>query len=433
MKNDTCHNSRTDPFTNLAVLNQGTNADIISTNVGDVFLPQTPEQFTYDADGNLTSDGRWTNTWDAENRLISMTSLTNGPAGSKLRLAFGYDYMGRRISKVASNWTGTVWAATTNLTFAYDGWNMLAELTMSNSPVRAYMWGLDLSGSLQGAGGIGALLNVCYVSTAATNGFAAYDGNGNVSALVSSTDGSVIAQYEYGPFGELLRRSGPLNKLNPRRFSTKYQDDETDLLYYGYRYYDPTAGTWASNDPLGERIGNKNLRGLAANEPVSEFDSLGLVCGFCRCDQVLLGPPGGLGSRAFGPKGDTLSIGQQVPFAFVTEGAWSPGFCKCKYSDVGTSTATINGTTKTTTFGPPKDTYEVPCGEQGVDLPGIEIQLQTYPPDTLLTISLSVNITITASCLGTDGSYAEASVNISYSTKLEFKTPPPTTAPPTGK
>jgi len=68
--------------TNLAVLNQGTNADLVATNIGNVFLPQTPEQFTYDADGNLTSDGRWTNHWDAENRLISMESLTNGPAGS---------------------------------------------------------------------------------------------------------------------------------------------------------------------------------------------------------------------------------------------------------------------------------------------------------------------------------------------------------------
>ena len=57
--------------TNLAVLNNGTNADIIATNLGTVFLPQTPESFGYDADGNLTNDGRWTYTWDAENRLLS--------------------------------------------------------------------------------------------------------------------------------------------------------------------------------------------------------------------------------------------------------------------------------------------------------------------------------------------------------------------------
>ena len=33
-------------------------------------------------------------------------------------------------------------------------------------------------------------------------------------------------------------------KANPFRFSTKYQDDETDLLYYGYRYYDASKGRW---------------------------------------------------------------------------------------------------------------------------------------------------------------------------------------------
>ena len=38
--------------------------------------------------------------------------------------------------------------------------------------------------------------------------------------------------FEYGPFGEVLRATGPLAKANPFRFSTKYQDDETDLLYY---------------------------------------------------------------------------------------------------------------------------------------------------------------------------------------------------------
>ena len=35
---------------------------------------------------------------------------------------------------------------------------------------------------------------------------------------------------EYGPFGEFIRATGPMAKANPFRFSTKYQDDETDLV-----------------------------------------------------------------------------------------------------------------------------------------------------------------------------------------------------------
>src|ERR1019366_3567792 len=71
--------------TNIAVLNKA-NPDIVATNIGNVFLPRTPEVYGYDLDGNLTNDGRWTYTWDAENRLTGMTSLATAPAGSKLQL-----------------------------------------------------------------------------------------------------------------------------------------------------------------------------------------------------------------------------------------------------------------------------------------------------------------------------------------------------------
>jgi hypothetical protein len=49
-----------------------------------------------------------------------------------------------------------------------------------------------------------------------------------------------------GPFGELLRATGPMAKANPFSFSTKYQDDETDLPYYGYRYLNALTGRWIS-------------------------------------------------------------------------------------------------------------------------------------------------------------------------------------------
>jgi RHS repeat-associated protein len=136
------------------------------------------------------------------------------------------------------------------------------------------MWGLDLSGSMQGAGGIGGLL----AANLGTNGthFVAYDGNGNVTAMVDAGTGSVSAQYEYSPFGETIRATGPMAKVNPFRFSTKYQDDETGLLYYGYRYYQPSTGRWPSRDPIGER-GGKNLYGFVKNDPILFYDKLGRI------------------------------------------------------------------------------------------------------------------------------------------------------------
>jgi len=95
-------------------------------------------------------------------------------------------------------------------------------------------------------------------------------------ALVSAADGSVAARYEYGPFGELIRATGPMAKVNPFRFSTKYQDEETGLVYYGYRYYDPGTGRWPNRDPLGEE-GGMNLCGFVANDAIGAVDPLGLA------------------------------------------------------------------------------------------------------------------------------------------------------------
>jgi RHS repeat-associated protein len=129
---------------------------------------------------------------------------------------------------------------------------------------------------MQGAGGVGGLLSVTVHSGAnAGTYFYCYDGNGNVVALVSAADGTVAARYEYGPFGELLRATGPMAKANPFLFSTKYYDWETGLYYYGYRYYDPNTGRWPNRDPIGE-LGGANLYGFVRNNAISRFDPFGL-------------------------------------------------------------------------------------------------------------------------------------------------------------
>jgi RHS repeat-associated protein len=246
------------------------------TNTGHIYVPETPESYTYDADGNLLSDGRWNYTWDGENRLISITSLSGAPTGSQLQLAFAYDYQGRRIQKaVSTNSGGGSFSVYTNV-FAYDGWNLLAEVGTSGSLVRGYLWGTDLSGSLRGAGGVGGLLEVSYYGTTTTNCFVAHDGNGNVSALFNAADGTILANYEYGPFGELIRATGSMAKLNPFKFSTKNQDEETQLLYYGRRYYNPSIGRWLSRDPIEEK-GGMNLYGFVNNKVPNYVDALGYL------------------------------------------------------------------------------------------------------------------------------------------------------------
>ncbi len=251
---------------NLAVRQQGTNADIATTNIGSAFVAQTPEVLGHDADGNLTNDGRWIFTWDAENRLTKIESRASAPTASKRRLEFTYDAEWRRIQKIVYTNNGSGYVAQYTNRFVYDGWKLLAVLDGGNNLLQSFVWGTDLSGSLHGVGGVGGLLAVTdYRSGTAGTYFAAYDGNGNVVALVRAADGSAAARYEYGPFGEFLRATGPMAKANPLRWSTKYQDDETGLVYYGWRYYSPSLGRWISRDPLGE-AGGLNLYAAMRSE-----------------------------------------------------------------------------------------------------------------------------------------------------------------------
>ena len=115
-----------------------------------------------------------------------------------------------------------------------------------------------------------------YYAANTTNCFVAFDGNGNVSALFNAADGTVLANYEYGPFGELIRATGPMAKLNPAREGTKFYDDETDMAYYGYRYYNPSTGRWLSRDPI-EENGGVNLYAFVNNQPVNAADICGLA------------------------------------------------------------------------------------------------------------------------------------------------------------
>jgi RHS repeat-associated protein len=233
---------------------------------------------TYDADGNLEYGG-WTYVWDAENRLIEVRADN----GNTLIVKYDYDPLGRRVRKTT---TSTPFQGATQRLYYYDGWNLIAEYDVSGSNVnllRAYMWGLDLSGSMQGAGGVGGLLAIRSDITeeSATVTYPLYDGNGNVTQLIAD-DGNegdkLVAHYEYSPFGRLVQNidadSSGFNNINPFRFSTKYYDEETDFYYYGYRYYQPWTGRWLSRDPIEEK-GGKNLYGFVGNDGNNRCDYLG--------------------------------------------------------------------------------------------------------------------------------------------------------------
>ena len=105
---------------------------------------------------------------------------------------------------------------------------LLAELDTSNNVLRSYVWGLDLTYTLYGAGGTGGLL---MVGDGANTYAAGTDYNGNLTTLTDLSSGSIVAAYEYSAFGEILRETGSFATDNPFRFATHFTDKETGLVY----------------------------------------------------------------------------------------------------------------------------------------------------------------------------------------------------------
>ncbi len=144
--------------------------------------------------------------------------------------------------------------------YVYDGNVVIQERDQNNLPVVTYTRGVDLSGTLQGAGGIGGLLARTDMGRLTVNDplASAYyhaDGNGNITALITGlmdTNQVLVAKYLYDPYGNLLAESGPLAGANKYRFSSKEWDDHAGLYYYGFRFYDPNLQRWVNRDPLGE-------------------------------------------------------------------------------------------------------------------------------------------------------------------------------------
>ena len=207
--------------------------------VGMTYTPNSMNQFdavngvsqSYDLDGNLVDDGGKLFTWNAENRLIEIESST-------AKVEFTYDYMGRRISKQVSTRpdVSSSFILQTSPLFVYDGYLQIQELDALNSDSveKQYVWN---NGQL--------------LSMTDDNGtyYYTHDANKNVSELID-TNGAVVAHYEYSPFGQVTKSTGTMASENKFRFSNEYVDDETGLVYYNYRYYNPAQGKWLSRDPI---------------------------------------------------------------------------------------------------------------------------------------------------------------------------------------
>jgi RHS repeat-associated protein len=277
-----------DPAWNLNVRTNAGYTTAFNVDVLNQLTTVSNLSCTYDANGNLTGrvyDGNGPKTYaygyDDENQLTSAATDTYyTESGSRWKSEYTYDGRQRLRRRLDYTWNPytSQWQVSMDTRYVYMGNLVVQERNSSNTPTASYVRGTDLSGTFEGAGGIGGLLARSDQYSSGTWGrhvFYHADGNGNVTYLVDASQ-ALAAKYRYDPFGNTTYSSGTLAYANAYRFSSKAAQPNSGLYYCGYRFYDRYVQRWLNRDPSGEN-GAGNLYQAYGNNPVSRFDGLGLA------------------------------------------------------------------------------------------------------------------------------------------------------------
>lgn len=198
----------------------------------------------YDANGNLTSDGTNTYTWDARNQLTQISQ------GSNVQLSFSYDALGRRIGK-------TVQGNTTQ--FLYDNNNAVQE--MQGTTINPILVGLGVDERFAR----GDVTGRTYFLT---------DSLGSTIALTDSA-GAIRQRYSYDPYGNTEQSDSTTGFTNPYQYTGR-EMDAAGLYYNRARYYSPLMGGFISEDPITFGGGQLSFYGYSDSDPVNHTDRLGL-------------------------------------------------------------------------------------------------------------------------------------------------------------
>jgi RHS repeat-associated protein len=270
---DTIHNVLSKTQTNNIVQPSGTSIPQQKTSYQFTYaFPTSPaprphaathvdnRTFSYDSNGNQTG---WTNdlngttrtiVWDDENRIQSVSD--NGH-----EMNYKYDDKGERVLKrgpqgetayVNQYFTIRNGAIGTKHVYA-DETRVVSKLVVKQPTVEEkdrFFYHPDQLGS--------------------TN-------------FVTEATGALFEHLEYFPFGETWVQEASNTLLTPYLFTSKELDEETDLYYYGARYYDPRTSQFLSTDPLMHSDPDKatatpallNLYAYVANNPLRYIDPTG--------------------------------------------------------------------------------------------------------------------------------------------------------------
>ena len=213
--------------------------------------------FTYDANGNMLSDGKYTYSWTKGNLLEKVT-------GDGLEAAYTYDASGIRTSKKVNG---------TTTEYLTAGGSVLGE--KKNGVWQYYLYDGD-----------GQLFAISYKGS---DYYYIRDNLRTITGLVDA-NGAAVVNYRYDSWGRMLDITGSmaetLGKDNPYRYKGYCYDEETGMYYLKSRYYAPEICRFISADDISAMLDSpmslwdKNLYVYCDNDPVNKKDDDGEIANF---------------------------------------------------------------------------------------------------------------------------------------------------------
>jgi RHS repeat-associated protein len=231
----------------------------ITTGTGNELTGDGTYTYTYDSEGNRLTKRSGTDittyTYDNMNHLTGVIETVSGTVTA--RATYVYDVLGNRIEM--DDFSG---GTTSVIRSGYDGNHVDQDVSSTGAFLAHYLFA-DGEDTITARVTTSNLVPAWYLP----------DRQGSVRGM---TDGSGVLQDQitYNAFGGIVSETHA-NFGDRFKYTGREWDGVTKLQYNRARYYDPSTGTWVSQDPMGFGAGDDNLYRYAGNGPTNGTDPSG--------------------------------------------------------------------------------------------------------------------------------------------------------------